>query len=164
MGMKRLYLEVDGVLLIQSGQSRALAAHADEFIEFALGRFECFWCTRYHAGDTSRLLSDLRPHPSASLFEKLRSVRPTSFAQLKTEAMSGDFYWIDSSPIAGEISDLCRRGALDRWIEINTRLRSDDLLRAIDELTRAQFRDGAIPSRIPGIRHRTDFSQWVAFN
>ncbi len=93
-----------------------------------------------------------------------RAIQSAPFSILKTEAMTGDFYWIDSSPIAGEISDLCRRGALDRWIEINTRVRSDDLLRAIDELTCAQFRDDAVPSRIPGIRHRTDFSQWVAFN
>ncbi len=35
---------------------------------------------------------------------------------------------------------------------------------AIDELTRVQLRDEAVPSRIPGIRHRTDFSRWVAFN
>ncbi len=112
--MKRLYLEVDGVLLTRYGQSTSLAAHAGEFLEFALSRFECFWCTRFCAED------QLRRFVPANVVNFMRPVQLAPFSVLKTEAMTGDFYWIDSSPIAAEISDLCRRGALDRWIEINT--------------------------------------------
>jgi hypothetical protein len=161
--MKRLYIDLDGVLLVRIGNRITVAAHAADFLEFALGRFDCFWCTADNAVDSQFAVESLLPVIPRPLIDPLSRVKPAPYSILKTEAMSGDFYWIEDSPIAAEISDLCRRGALDRWIEINTRVKPDDLLRATDELIRALSRHPA-PPRIPTLRHRTDFACRAAAN
>jgi hypothetical protein len=66
----------------------------------------------------------------------MNRIKPTRFGVLKTEALEGDFYWLDDSPLAAELQDLRQRGLSERWIEVNTRRRPDDLLFARDELAR----------------------------
>ena len=70
------------------------------------------------------------------MLDKLTAIKPTRFSVLKTEAMDGDFFWIDDQPLQAELADLQRTDLHDRWIEINTRLRPDDLYYAVDELRR----------------------------
>ena len=59
---------------------------------------------------------------------------------LKTEALAGDFYWLDDSPLQIELAELRRRHLFDRWIEVNTRQRPDDLLFAMSELAAIENR------------------------
>ncbi len=160
--MKRLYVDV-GVLLSKTANTIALAPHASEFLTFALKRFDCHWCSAPTMLDPQLIVELLRPHLPDPLHERLQAIRHTPASTLKTENMSGDFYWIDDSPLAAEVTDLCRRGALDRWIEVNPRIRPDDLLEAINELTRALARDPS-PPRPPANRHPTRFPQWFAHN
>ena len=132
--MRRIYLDVDGVLLGDSGGNTVLAHHASAFVEFILGRFDVYWLTTHCQGDAAAVLTYLSPHTPPDLIRKLQLVRPTSFRVVKTEALDGDFYWLEDSPLSIEVSDLQRRGLTERWIEVNTRLRPDDLLFAMDEL------------------------------
>jgi hypothetical protein len=131
----RLFLDVDGVLLGQSEGRTILAPHAGEFIDFILAHFECFWLTTHCNGNVQTVLDYLRPFAPADLLAKMKAIRPTSFRVLKTEPLAGNFFWIEDQPLAAELADLRRRGLGDRWIEVNTRQRSDDLLHAIRELT-----------------------------
>ena len=136
--MTRVYLDVDGVLLGQSEGRVVLARHASEFLHFLLTRYEVFWLTTHCCGESQPVLDYLRPYASDEFIARLSAVRPTRFDVLKTEALeyAADFYWLDDSPLHVELEDLRRRGQSDRWIEVNTRARPDDLLFAMSELSR----------------------------
>ena len=71
---------------------------------------------------------------------QLAAVCPTRFTTLKTEALQGDFYWLEDSPLAAEIEWLRVRGLLSRWIHVDTRERPEDLLSAGLELRRVVAR------------------------
>ena len=94
-----LYLDVDGVLLGTQDGRTALAAHAEEFIDFILAHFEALWLTTHCNGDAQSVLEYLRPYIRTDLLHKLKAIRPTRFGVLKTEALQGDFYWIDDQPL-----------------------------------------------------------------
>ena len=91
--------------------------------------------TTHCASDAQTVLSYLARYAQDDFIARLSPIKPTRFDVLKTEALGGDFYWLDDSPLAVELADLRRRGMFDRWIEVNTRIRPDDLLFAIRELS-----------------------------
>ena len=138
-----LYLDVDGVLL---GSSRircnqvVLAQHAEPFLDFALQYFDCYWLTTHCDGTSESVLAYLRPYCSAHLLRELVNVRPTRFRTLKTEVLTGNFYWVEDTPLQAEIRWLKSCGLLSRWIKVDTRKRPDDLVAALAAL-RAVVRD-----------------------
>ena len=135
-----LYLDIDGILLGRSdpaGQEVCLARHAEAFLDFALRHFNCYWLTTHCDGTRESVLRYLRPYCSDDLLKKLAEVRPTQFRTVKTEALEGDFYWVEDAPLQAEIEWLKSRGLLSRWIEVNTRKRPDDLLTAMSRLRTA---------------------------
>jgi hypothetical protein len=130
----KVYLDVDGVLLGQKEGRVVLAAHAAELIEFLLEHFDVYWLTTHCSGDAQRVIHYLARFASPDFIKRLAPIKPTQFHVLKTEAVSGDFYWLDDSPLQAELAELQRRDLFDRWIDVNTRQRPDDLLFAMDEL------------------------------
>jgi len=138
--MKRLYLDADSVLLRNTDSTTVLAPHAETFIDFALRHFQCFWLNYYCSGDTKPVLIRLAPYVDDLMLAKLRAVQPTRFDQLRTEALAGDFYWLESSPSAAEVTDLCRRHALSRWLQVNPGINPNALMDAICELRVALVR------------------------
>lgn len=133
--MRRIYLDVDGVLLAHVEGRVALARHAPRFIDFLLDGFDVYWLTTHCRGEAGAVLNYLSGYAPAEVLDRLRAVKPTRFDVLKTEALAGDFYWLDDSPLEAEVAELRRRRAFDRWIEVNTRARPDDLLFAMEELS-----------------------------
>ena len=132
-----LYIDVDGVLLGKQDPGSPdviLAKHAGDFLEFGLENFACFWATTHCRGDISTVLSYLHPYCNEAIKILLPAIRPTEFRTLKTEVLKGEFFWIDDSPLAVEIAWLRERGLEDRWIQVDTRQRPYDLLRAISIL------------------------------
>jgi len=128
-----LFIDIDGVILGKAapGDSEIiLARHAEEFVGWALERFDCYWLTTQCRGDKQAVLSYLSPFCDEGAIRVFSRVRPTNFKTLKTEALSGDFFWIDDDPLACEIEWLERHGLLGRWIRVNTRNHTDDLLNA----------------------------------
>jgi len=118
----------------------ALARHAAEFVDFLLGRYEVYWLTTHCCGDAQAVLDYLGRYASADFVARLSPIKPTRFDVLKTEALAGDFYWLDDSPLQIELAELRRRHLFDRWIEVNTRQRPDDLLFAMSELAAIENR------------------------
>ena len=141
MSNPNLFLDIDGVLLARISDPAqpglALAPHAEKFLEFALSNFDCRWLsTHCRDGDTAHLLAYLRPYCTDAIFDLIQQVKPTTWKTLKTEVLDpdDDWRWLDDSPLAFEIQGLKNRGLSDRWIEVNTNKRPDDLLQAMDRL------------------------------
>jgi len=137
MNKKLLYLDIDGVLLGKNNPYAIgvdLAKHTKEFLEFCLQNYECSWLsTHCQQGDTTNLIAWLEQHADNTVMELARSIKPTSWKTLKTEAidLSSDFYWIDDEPLCCEIEILKNNNVFDRWIEVNTRKHPEDLKRAM---------------------------------
>jgi len=72
----------------------------------------------YHATDEER----------EPFLELASRISPSSYRTLKTDALHGDFMWIDDQPLACEIEYLRERGWLDRWIQIDTVSKPNDLV------------------------------------
>ena len=136
-----LYIDVDSVLLGKDDPASpqvSLARHAKEFLEFALAHFNCYWLTSHvKDGDAHGLLGYLRRYVLDDLMPLLRKIRPTHWVTLKTEALQGDFYWLDDSPLQAELNRLRRQDLLDRWLHVDVCQRPDDLLRAMEILRAA---------------------------
>ena len=132
-----LFIDIDGVLLATEGPKVVLARHARQFLEFALANFDCFWLTTHCKGDARPVLDYLRPFVPADMMPLLEEIKPTTFDVMKTAALEGDFYWIDDSPLQVEINWLRNRGLFDRWFEIDTRKRPNDLLAGMGRLRAA---------------------------
>jgi len=119
-----LFLDVDGVLLGKTNKNdvrHCLAASCEEFIDFSLEHFDCYWLTTHCKGDAETVLDYLRPYASPQLLEKLMEIKPTTYKTFKTEALFGDFIWIDDSPTMYEINYLEQSNLLNRWLQVNTR-------------------------------------------
>lgn len=139
---KRLYLDIDGVLIGKRNprdMGRCLANRGLDFLEFALNNFECFWLsTHSRPGTTDHVLEYLDTFAEQEDKQPLRAlasrVAPSCYKTLKVEALEGDFLWVDDQPIATEIEFLHERGWLNRWIQINTNKNPDGLLEAMERL------------------------------
>lgn len=103
-----------------------LANRCREFLEYAIGAFDCYWLTTHCQGDTEGVLGYLAQFADEPTMELMRKIKPTSFSW-KTDALSGDFLWMDDSPTAGEISVLEKKGWLKRWLQIDSRKNMDAL-------------------------------------
>jgi len=128
-----LYLDIDGVLLGKedSGSPEIrLALYAEEFLVFALAQFDCFWLTTHCQGRTEEVLKYLAPYGSTAFMALAAQVQPTQFRVMKTEALAGNFLWLDDAPMQCELDWLSTRGWLDRWIRVDTRHKPEDLRRA----------------------------------
>ncbi len=135
---RKLYIDVEGVLIGCPGADpweRGLARHLDDFLAFATEHFRCHWLSTHTAsGDPEPLLGYLERQATAEQMEVFRRFGTPRFGARKTEALSGDFYWLDDAPIASEQKWLASRGELERLIVVDTKKRPDDLLRAMAEL------------------------------
>ena len=133
-GRKRLYVDMDGVLLVMLGSEVAPARHAEEFLDFTLANFDVYWLITHRQGAAQPILDRLDPRASPQLRRQLARVRLARFQIEKTEALAGDFYWLGGKPLPIELSRLRQRNQLHRWIQVNTYVRPDDLQRALAHL------------------------------
>jgi hypothetical protein len=136
-GMANLYLDIDGVLLGKDSPTSPvviLANHAREFLTFALANFHCYWLTSRCKGDVRPVLHYLHLYAPDDMMPMLRRISPTNFDTIKTEALRGDFYWVDDSPSQAELDWLKEHNLLDRWVNVNTRKCPEDLVAAMGKL------------------------------
>jgi hypothetical protein len=115
-----IYLDVDGVLLNHDG---TLANHADEFLAAMVrsGHPVHWLTTRCRDGDASSVVDVLSRLVQPSTGELLSSIRPTSWATSKLEAIDlrSPFIWFDDQPLQFEIEELKECGLLDRWVKVD---------------------------------------------
>ena len=127
----KLYLDIDGVFLIPVATNNceyewSLAEDAEEFLDWALDRFDCFWLTaRDTRGERSeierafRVCLDSLSLP-AFLTQALRHIEPTRWSHNKVTGidLDSDFYWIDDAPDKKAVAELSKLGLADRPVVV----------------------------------------------
>ncbi len=118
----KMYIDVDGVLLGKNDGEVQLSYKAEEFIQFALSNYDCYWLTTHCKGDVGSVLRYLRPYVDDETFRGLGRVKPTTFQVFKTEAINSDeeFIWIEDELLQGEIQWLEDNDKLASWYPVNT--------------------------------------------
>jgi len=131
-----LFTDIDGVLLGKSAETGEciLAKHAQEFLEFCLDNFDCYWLTTHCRGSIDTVIDYLTPYADSEFMALVQKIKPTDFKTFKTEALFGNFIWVDDQPTAYELQVLEESNQLDRWYQVNTRKNPDDLLGLIGSL------------------------------
>lgn len=138
--MKKLYIDIDGVLLTIKNTQRP--QYAVEFIDFVTTTFDCYWLTSHcKEADTKHLLQYLSPYYEDSTIEKLRKIKPTSWVNAKVEAIDihSDFYWLDDYVFQFEKEILKDFSLIDRLINVN--LSHENELKHIKELLLSKLSD-----------------------
>jgi len=133
-----LFIDIDGVLLGKSTETNqlALANHTQEFLEISLQNFDCYWLTTHCRGSADTAVHYLKPYADKNIIALLKQIKPTNFVTFKTEALFGDFLWIDDQPTAYEFQYLEEQNLLDRWLQVNTKSNIDELALIIQDLKR----------------------------
>ena len=135
--MKKLYIDIDGVLLtIKNTQQPPFAV---EFIDFITSSFDCYWLTTHcKAGDNYHIIQYLSPYYNTEIIDKLKGIKPTSWGTAKTDAIdfNSDFYWIDDYIFEFEKNILKRHHKMSRWIEVNLNQKND--LKRVKELLKSK--------------------------
>ena len=130
--MKKLYIDIDGVLLTK--RNTRAANGAAEFIDYAIKNFDCYWLTTHcKEGNADVLLQMLSQYFPLDTLDKLKKVRPTVWNTLKTEGIdfSFGFFWIDDYVFEAEKKVLRENGCLDALILVNL-----DNMNSLQDITR----------------------------
>lgn len=125
--MKRLYLDIDGVLLTKQGVP---ASHIVEFLQFATSSFDCYWLTTHCDGDATTAFLYLVGKLPPEAVPYLEKIQPTKWKLWKTEAIdfSKDFLWLDDTQFEGEKNALIEKRALNKFILIDLKTNPNQLL------------------------------------
>lgn len=131
--MKKLYLDIDGVL-VTANNSRA-ADGVIPFLQFITSNFECYWLTTHCKGDSKPVINYVRGFvPDSEHF--LPKINPTNWNALKTEAieLDSEFFWLDDYPMMAERQVLKRHGKESSLIVVDLN-RSNELRCIMDYLS-----------------------------
>ena len=131
--MKKLYIDIDGVLLTIKNTQRP--QYAVEFIDYITSAFDCYWLTSHCKEDNNlHLLQYLSSYYDESTIEKLKMIKLTSWFTAKTETIDfdSDFYWLDDFVFEFEKKVLIEYHKFERWIKVN--LSQENELKRIKDL------------------------------
>lgn len=132
--MKKLYLDIDGVLIDRAGRP---ALGLVEFLAFVTERFECYWLTTHCDGDSDRPFLYLVGKVLAEALPYLEKIRPTRFGALKTDAIdfTKPFYWLDDTVLESEQAVLARHEAEQSFLFTDINRDQGALRKRLDFLT-----------------------------
>ena len=128
-----LYLDIDGVLL--DYDTDTYAKGAIELIEYITSEFDCYWLTTHCKGDSTPAIEYLSDYFPAETIERLKTVKPTYWENLKTEGINFDknFIWLDDYPFQAELSVLEHFGTSDSIYKVDLR-NENELLAVLNHL------------------------------
>ena len=116
---QKLYLDIDGVLITAKNPSPA--DYVGEFIDYILSRYDVYWLTTHCDDDASAAIDYLKDYLPTYYIDKLKSIKPTQWDTLKTDAIdfSSDFIWIDDYAMQAERNFLATKSKLNNLIIVN---------------------------------------------
>lgn len=128
--MKKLYLDIDGVLLTK--RNTKVAEYSVEFIDFVTENFDCYWLTTHCKGNSNTAMIHINKYFDDKTMQKLAKIKPTNWTTLKTDAIdfSSDFLWIDDYPLLPEINALTTYSKNERLIIVDLN-RKEELKRVM---------------------------------
>lgn len=131
-----LFTDIDGVLLGKCPDTDRvkLANYAKEYLRFCIQHFECYWLTTHCRGSIGTVIDHLQPFADGELLSLVKEIKPTNFRTFKTEALFGDYIWVDDQPTAYEFMQLEEREQLHCWYQVNTRKDINELSSLIESL------------------------------
>lgn len=129
----KLYLDIDGVLLDYSTDTHA--NHVGEFIDYITSEYDCYWLTTHCKGDSQTAIDYLSSYLTPEMISKLKSVKATTWDDMKTEAIDFDydFVWLDDYPFNAEIGVLEYYRVQDSLCRVNLS-NENELLNVIEWL------------------------------
>ena len=128
----KLYLDIDGVLL--TTKNTQPAEYSNEFIDYIISHFDCYWLTTHCKGNTIYALEYLSKYFSQQTIDKLKCIKPTQWDTLKTEAidLSEEFIWLDDYPFIAEKEFLKVHNCENKLIIVNLN-RQNELKKIMEE-------------------------------
>lgn len=128
-----LYLDIDGVLLNHDSDTKA--NYSIELIDYITNEFDCYWLTTHCKGDATPAIESLSDYFPAETIEKLKTIKPTYWEDLKTEGIDFDknFIWLDDYPFQAELSVLEHFGASNSIYKVDLR-NENELLTVLNHL------------------------------
>ena len=128
-----LYLDIDGVLLNHDSDTKA--NYSIELIDYITNEFDCYWLTTHCKGDATPAIEYLSDYFPAETIEKLKTIKPTYWEDLKTEGIDFDknFIWLDDYPFQAELSVLEHFGASNSIYKVDLR-NENELLTILNHL------------------------------
>lgn len=117
--MKKLYIDIDGVLITSKNPS-APDGMVD-LIRFITSNFDCYWLTTHCQGSSNSCIQYLKSFFPDDILELLAMIKPTDWRTLKTEAINlcEPFIWLDDYPMMAEKKVLETFGKSDSLITVN---------------------------------------------
>ncbi len=82
MEIKKLYIDIDGVLLTAKNPKKA--DNVEEFLSFITLNFDCYWLTTHCKGEVYPVVSYLSKYFYNETMNLLRKIKPTHWDTLKT--------------------------------------------------------------------------------
>jgi hypothetical protein len=115
----KLYLDIDGVILTKKNTRQA--DDLEQFVDFIIENFNCYWLTTHCKGDSDSTIRYLTQFIHKPLLDKLKAVKPTNWDTLKTEAIdfSSYFLWLDDNPFQAEINYLKNNDMAEKLILVD---------------------------------------------
>jgi hypothetical protein len=114
----RVYIDIDGVLLDKKQQ---LPQGAVRFVEFLVQHFDCYWLTTHCRSNVNNAISYLSKFYDTETIELLKTIKPTNWETLKTEAIDFNqkFYWLEDYPFESEMKILENRNVISSLIKVD---------------------------------------------
>ncbi|MBT3385180.1 MAG: hypothetical protein HN778_16900 [Prolixibacteraceae bacterium] len=131
----KIYLDIDGVLLMKDG---SIPDFAVELISFLKENFECYWLTTHCRGGENKAVQYLSKYYPTEIIEKLKTISPAYWNDLKTEVIDFDsmFFWLDDYAMEAEKKVLNSYNKLNSLILVNLK-NSNELKAVLDKIKRA---------------------------
>lgn len=130
--MRKLYLDIDGVILTHKNVKAADGAI--ELIDYIHSNYDCYWLTTHcHNGNADGALKMLSYFFPAKTIEKLKNIKPVRWNTLKTEGIDfeSDFYWLDDYAFESEKKVLIKHNCIQNLILVDLN-NKNELLQIIE--------------------------------
>ncbi|MBW3569063.1 hypothetical protein KY385_02945 [Candidatus Parcubacteria bacterium] len=128
-----IYLDIDGVLLINENQA---APFADEFLQYILTNYpnSTYWLTTHCWRGENRAVEILTPVLKEKTLKMLSIIKPTEWGNYKTDAIdfSQPFLWFDDDLFPEEEVILQQNNASGSQVRVNLYKDPNQLQKILD--------------------------------